>query len=49
MVNGEFRGVYDINVGFELDQYFGVIIYDLKGFEVGDIKWLQVFELFLKD
>jgi hypothetical protein len=49
MVNGESRGVHDINVRFESDQYPGVIIHDSKGFEAGDTKRLQAFESFLKD
>lgn len=34
--------------GFESDQYPGIIIHDSEGFEAGDIKRVQAFEMFLK-
>ncbi|KAM0330521.1 hypothetical protein ACHAQA_003468 [Verticillium albo-atrum] len=44
----ESRGIHDMEQGFESDQYPGIIIHDSEGFEAGDLKRVQAFEMFLK-
>ncbi|KAM0574254.1 hypothetical protein ACHAP9_001587 [Verticillium nonalfalfae] len=46
--NEDTRGIHDMEQGFESDQYPGIIIHDSEGFEAGDIKRVQAFEMFLK-
>lgn len=42
------RGIHNIDVGFENDQYPGIIIHDSEGFQPGNPKEVNAFKDFIK-
>lgn len=43
------QGDHDINEAFESHKHPGIIIHDSRGFQAGDTKELEQFEMFIKN